>query len=370
MLDFPAVLDVAGTYRDDAGLDGRIDLLPGDAVRTPWPAGQDVVLMSYLLSALGDAEIDVVVARRTPAWPRRPADRPRLHARRRRPGPAFAALWFLQYLAYRSDAVSFSGAALCERLRDRLRARAERGTDPRDHQDDPGRERVDMSLAVGLTPLETRRDVVLHVATRAEELGYDAFFVAEGWGHDASVLLAEIATRTSRIRIGTGVLNVWGRSAAQIAMLATSLHEISGGRFVLGLGAGSPPLAEGLHDVPFRAPVQRLGGRDAPGARAARRRARRDAGDGGRGLRLAVGPSPVPIMLAALGPRRSELRRARRRLEPVPVPGLRAEGRGPAAGGRRRTVGRCRRCVRASRRRCRPTRTGPGRWRRGGSSST
>lgn len=158
-----------------------------------------------------------------------------------------------------------------------------------------------MSLAVGLTPLETRRDIVLHVAARAESLGYDAFFLAEGWGHDASVLLAEVATRTSRIRIGTGVLNVWGRSAAQIAMLATSLNEISNGRFVLGLGAGSPTLAEGLHDVPFRAPVQRLGavarqvrilldgGRVTPAA-------------GGRGLRLAVGPSPVPIVLAALGP--------------------------------------------------------------------
>ena len=115
-----------------------------------------------------------------------------------------------------------------------------------------------MSLAIGLTPLETRREVVLHVATRAETLGYDAIFVAEGWGHDAPVLLAEVATRTSRIRIGTGVLNIWGRSAAQIAMLAASLHEISAGRFVLGLGAGSPTLAEALHDVPFRDPVQRL----------------------------------------------------------------------------------------------------------------
>src|ERR1700709_1348990 len=112
-------------------------------------------------------------------------------------------------------------------------------------------------LSVGLTPLETRREAVLHVATRAEQVGYDAFFLAEGWGHDAPVLLAEVAGRTSRISIGTGVLNVWGRSAAQIAMLATSLHEISGGRFVLGLGAGSPGLAESLHDRPFRPPARR-----------------------------------------------------------------------------------------------------------------
>lgn len=51
-------------------------------------------------------------------------------------------------------------------------------------------------LAVGVTPMETRREVLLHVADLAEQLGYDAFFLAEGWGHDAGVLLAEIATRT------------------------------------------------------------------------------------------------------------------------------------------------------------------------------
>ncbi|MEP7020563.1 MAG: LLM class flavin-dependent oxidoreductase [Pseudonocardiales bacterium] len=158
-----------------------------------------------------------------------------------------------------------------------------------------------MRLAVGLTPLETRRDVVLHVATRAESLGYDAFFLAEGWGHDASVLLAEVATRTSRIQIGTGVLNVWGRSAAQIAMLATSLHEISNGRFVLGLGAGSPALAEGLHDVPFRAPVPRLVG-VARQVRALLDGGRLAPASGVRGLRLAIGPSPVPLLLAGLGP--------------------------------------------------------------------
>ena len=83
-------------------------------------------------------------------------------------------------------------------------------------------------LGVGLTPLETRREVVLHVATRAEQLGYDTFYLAEGWGHDAVVLLTEVAVRTSRIRLGTGVLNVWGRSPATIAMLATSLHQTSG----------------------------------------------------------------------------------------------------------------------------------------------
>ena len=160
------------------------------------------------------------------------------------------------------------------------------------------------SLAVGLTPLETRREVVLHVASRAEELGYDAFYLAEGWGYDAGALLAEVATRTHRIRLGTGVLNVWGRSPASIAMLATTLDEISGGRFTLGLGTGSAQLAEGLHDVPFEAPVERLGAvvrqvrRLLDGERLAPTQAR-----GQRPLRLATKARPaLPIHLAALGP--------------------------------------------------------------------
>ena len=81
-------------------------------------------------------------------------------------------------------------------------------------------------LAVGVTPMETRREVIREVAVHAERCGYSAFFVAEGWGHDASVLLAEIALRTTRIQIGTGVLNVWGRSAATIAMLAASPPKV------------------------------------------------------------------------------------------------------------------------------------------------
>ena len=157
-----------------------------------------------------------------------------------------------------------------------------------------------MNVAVGVTPMETRREVVLRLADVAEDLGYSAFTVAEGWGYDAGVLLAEIATRTSRIELGTGVLNVWGRSPASIAMLASGLYAASGGRFTLGLGAGSPQLAEGLHDVPFRAPVRRLGA-TARQVRALLDGERLTPSAGGRGLRLAA-PAPVPLHLAALGP--------------------------------------------------------------------
>lgn len=160
------------------------------------------------------------------------------------------------------------------------------------------------SIGVGITPLETRRAVVVRLATLAEDLGYASFSVAEGWGHDAGVLLGEIAGRTRRIELGTGVLNVWGRSAASIAMLAAAAAEASAGRFTLGFGAGSPQLAEGLHGVPFRTPVTRLAatarqvralldGRPFPGPVPA----------GARPLRLATPPpAPIPLQLAALGP--------------------------------------------------------------------
>ena len=163
-------------------------------------------------------------------------------------------------------------------------------------------------LAVGLTPMETRREVVLHVADRAQELGYDAFFLAEGWGHDVGVLLAEVATRTNRITLGTGIINVWGRTAASIAMLATSLAELSGDRFVLGLGAGSPPLAEGFHDVAFTAPVERLGAvtrqvRRLLSGQRLEPTAQPTTQPTIRPLKLAVTPrAAIPIYLAALGP--------------------------------------------------------------------
>ncbi|GAA4874874.1 LLM class flavin-dependent oxidoreductase [Actinomycetospora straminea] len=163
-------------------------------------------------------------------------------------------------------------------------------------------------LGVGLTPMETRRDVVLHVARRAEELGYATFSVAEAWGWDAGVLLAEVAGATDRIGLGIGVMNTWGRSAATIAMLAASVDAVSGGRFRLGLGAGSPALAEGLHDVAFDRPVEHLAAVTVQ-VRRLLNGERLEPTTGARGLRLAVPPCPhVALHLAALGPR--SIRRA------------------------------------------------------------
>src|SRR5437773_2588191 len=98
--------------------------------------------------------------------------------------------------------------------------------------------------------LESRREAIIGLATEGDRLGYDGFFMPEAWTYDMTVLLAEAAARTTRIMLGTGILGIWNRSAATVAMAAATLHAISGGRFVLGLGASTPQLAEGLHEPP------------------------------------------------------------------------------------------------------------------------
>jgi alkanesulfonate monooxygenase SsuD/methylene tetrahydromethanopterin reductase-like flavin-dependent oxidoreductase (luciferase family) len=113
-------------------------------------------------------------------------------------------------------------------------------------------------LAVAMMPLETRWEAIMHLGMSADKLGYEAILLPETWSYNTSVLLAEIAVRTQNLRVGTGILSVWGRSAATIAMAASTLNILSGGRFILGLGSSTRQLVEGLHDVPFDAPYTKL----------------------------------------------------------------------------------------------------------------
>jgi alkanesulfonate monooxygenase SsuD/methylene tetrahydromethanopterin reductase-like flavin-dependent oxidoreductase (luciferase family) len=156
---------------------------------------------------------------------------------------------------------------------------------------------------IALTPMEVRRDVIVRMATLADELGYEIFSVAEGWGLDSTILLAEIATVTRRIKLTTGVLSVWGRTPGTIAMAATTLHQISDGRFVLGLGASSRQLVEGWHDVRYTRPAERLRQVTA-GVRGllAGERTRPTAVPQARPLRLGRPPvADLPIWIAATG---------------------------------------------------------------------
>src|SRR5712691_6284068 len=161
------------------------------------------------------------------------------------------------------------------------------------------RPRIGLSVML----LETRREAIIGLATEGDRLGYDGFFMPEAWAYDMTVLLAEAAVRTERITLGTGILGIWNRSAATVAMAAATLHTISRGRFVLGLGTSTPQLAEGLHDTPFEAPVARMR-RTVTQVRALLRGERIPLAvtTKARALKLNVPAAPeLPIYLAALG---------------------------------------------------------------------
>lgn len=158
---------------------------------------------------------------------------------------------------------------------------------------------------VALTPMETRRDVMVRTARLADELGYELIALPEGWGLDSGPLLTEIALSTTRIRLVSGILSVWGRTPATLAMTAATLDQISGGRYVLGLGPSTRALVEGFHDVPFVRPAARLADTvTAVRALLAGEPARLRRTPHARPLRLGLPPAPaVPIWVAALGPR-------------------------------------------------------------------
>ncbi len=156
---------------------------------------------------------------------------------------------------------------------------------------------------VALTPMETQRDVIVRAAVLADELGYESFSVPEGWGLDSVPVLTEIALRTSVIQLVSGILSVWGRTPATLAMTAATLNQVSDGRFILGLGASTRALAEGFHDVPFEHPAARL--RDTitkVRALLAGQPSQLDRASSARPLRLGQPPAPeVPVHVAALG---------------------------------------------------------------------
>jgi alkanesulfonate monooxygenase SsuD/methylene tetrahydromethanopterin reductase-like flavin-dependent oxidoreductase (luciferase family) len=154
-------------------------------------------------------------------------------------------------------------------------------------------------------PLENRLDVIRYVARRADDLGYEAFTLPETWSYDAHSLLAAVSLDTNRINFGPTVLSCWGRSAATISMGAATLAAMSGGRYVLGLGAGTPELAEGLHDQTFDHPADQLG-RTVTQVRALLRgeRAPVRATAHARPLKLNLPLEfDIPIWVAALGER-------------------------------------------------------------------
>jgi alkanesulfonate monooxygenase SsuD/methylene tetrahydromethanopterin reductase-like flavin-dependent oxidoreductase (luciferase family) len=176
-------------------------------------------------------------------------------------------------------------------------------TEPSSHETPATPERAGSRIGAGVTPFQTDADATIRLAVHAEQLGYARFGAAEGWTHDAVAVIAQTARVTSRIGLATTVLPVWSRTPATIAMAAASLQAASNGRFELGLGAGSPPLVEGLHGITWQQPAKRIRA-TLVAVRALLDGARLPLDrEHVRPLRLGAPPEQrVPILLAALAP--------------------------------------------------------------------
>lgn len=91
----------------------------------------------------------------------------------------------------------------------------------------------------------------------AERLGYHSAWTAEAYGSDAVTPAAWVAARTTRLHVGTGIMQIAARTPAATAMTAMTLDALSGGRFCLGLGVSGPQVVEGWHGQPFGRPLAR-----------------------------------------------------------------------------------------------------------------
>jgi F420-dependent oxidoreductase-like protein len=150
-----------------------------------------------------------------------------------------------------------------------------------------------------------------------EQAGLDRVWVAEAYGYDSPSYLGYLAAKTERVELAAGILPIYSRTPALIAMTAAGIDALSGGRFRLGLGASGPQVIEGWHGVPYDAPIARtreiveicrqIWAREAPLVHEGRHYplplpAERGTGLG-RPLKIITHPlrARIPIVLASLG---------------------------------------------------------------------
>jgi F420-dependent oxidoreductase-like protein len=116
-----------------------------------------------------------------------------------------------------------------------------------------------MKLAIEMGPITPDKiQQTVEWVQFAERLGVDMAFAAEAWWSDAVTPLAFLADKTHTIKLATGIMQTTARTPAMTAMSALTLHDLSGGRFVLGLGASGPQVVEGLHSTRYHRPLARL----------------------------------------------------------------------------------------------------------------
>ena len=99
--------------------------------------------------------------------------------------------------------------------------------------------------------------IPIDLIKQAESMGYDSVWTAEAYGNDAVTSASWVLAQTEKIRVGTAIMQMPARTPAMCAMTAMSLNQLSGGRFIVGLGASGPQVVEGWHGVPYGKPVTR-----------------------------------------------------------------------------------------------------------------
>src|SRR2546421_12810485 len=175
-----------------------------------------------------------------------------------------------------------------------------------------------LGVNVGYWGLGMGADDQLKVVQEAERQGYDSVWSAEAYGSDAATVLAWLAAQTSKIKLGSAIFQMPGRSPGLTAMTAATIDQLSGGRMLLGIGSSGPQVAEGWHGQRFAKQLQRTREYIAVIRMALARERVEFRGetlelplpDGpGKALKLTISPvqERIPIYLAAIGPKNTAL---------------------------------------------------------------
>jgi F420-dependent oxidoreductase-like protein len=175
-----------------------------------------------------------------------------------------------------------------------------------------------LGVHIGYWGLGLTAEEQLKLVREAESLGYDSVWTAEAYGSDAATILGWLAQATDRIKLGSAIFQMPGRSAAMTAMTAATLDQLSGGRMLLGIGSSGPQVAEGWHGQRFGRQLQRTREYIAVVRKALARERLEFHGetlelplpDGpGKALKLTISPvqDRIPIYLAAIGPKNTTL---------------------------------------------------------------
>jgi F420-dependent oxidoreductase-like protein len=181
---------------------------------------------------------------------------------------------------------------------------------------------VQLGFYMGYAPPGTNPTELIALAQEAERLGYASAWAAEAWGTDAVTVLSWLAATTTKIKVGSAIMQIPGRTPANTAMTAATLDLMSGGRFCLGLGTSGPQVVEGWHGQAWGSPLVKTREYVEIVRTALRRETVEHHGphydipyDGpgatglGKPLKLMARPlrADIPIYLGAIGPKNVEL---------------------------------------------------------------